>query len=109
MQTLSSLLWLLLWVIVLAGFMAVWAYADRHIENEQAELRRGNEHRRKTHKERLKELLLEMGVTPEVGENCVVIHEGRLISNGASAGYSGFFCEFTFDDDGKLTKYGCYE
>jgi hypothetical protein len=52
-------------------------------------------------RQRLIDLLTEMGVSFELLDNDVVVDEGK--------GYSGFLCAFEFDEDGNAAGYGCWE
>lgn len=52
-------------------------------------------------RQRLIDLLTEMGVSFERQDNHVVVDEGE--------GYNGFFCSFEFDQDGNAAGYGCWE
>lgn len=55
----------------------------------------------KSQKQRLEELLTEMGVDFKSGATETTIHEGD--------GYKNFFNLFTFDKSGKFIKQGCWE
>lgn len=65
-----------------------------------------------THKERLIELLDDMGVGYELNQPVFcdlpnVVIESR--KGDKNRGYVGFYCSFKFDDEGNLDFVGCWE
>lgn len=59
-----------------------------------------------TDKERLLELLEAYGVTPSPSDSYVVSLHAK---EGGVAGYTGFYCEFSFDKEGKFLNVGVWE
>lgn len=39
----------------------------------------------------------------------LVVEDAMTITLGSGPGYSGFYVEFIFDNNGKLIKHGCWE
>ena len=65
------------------------------------DLQQSNQEQQQSQRQRLTELLIKMGVKFEVEDNALVIDNGK--------GYHGFYCEIEFDENGKMTSYGCWE
>ena len=63
------------------------------------------EHRNRTDKEKLKDLLTEFGVEFEERHEDITCHEGDVKVDG----YSCFYTTFTFDEKGAFVKMGAYE
>ena len=59
----------------------------------------------RTQKERLEELLTEMGVTFKTS----IWQDDLVIEIDEGSGYWGFRCLFFFTRDGKCKGYSCYE